>query len=90
MRCKLEEKNTNNLEHTRFIEPKSIRPRYWSVADLATYLGVPQSWIYDRTRSAGPEVIPHFKFGKYVRFDPHSAALQAWIDSHGMSVSERD
>ena len=44
--------------------------RFWDVTRLAEHLGVPKGWIYDRTRQDGPEVIPHLKFGKYVRFDP--------------------
>jgi len=36
---------------------------------LADILGVPKSWIYDKTRR-GPEAIPHLRMGKYVRFNP--------------------
>lgn len=36
--------------------------------ELAQRLNVPLSWIYDRTRKSGPERIPHYKMGKYVRF----------------------
>jgi len=36
--------------------------------ELAQRLHVPLSWIYDRTRKSGPERIPHYKMGKYVRF----------------------
>ncbi len=36
--------------------------------ELARRLNVPLSWIYDRTRKSGPERIPHYKIGKYVRF----------------------
>ncbi len=53
--------------------------RYWKVTQLADYLGVPRTWIYDRTREGGPEVIPHLKFGKYVRFDPSSGEFQDWL-----------
>ena len=37
--------------------------------EMAKILGVPVSWLYQRTR-LGPEVFPHVKVGKYVRFDP--------------------
>lgn len=37
--------------------------------ELATLLGVPVSFVYDRTRLNSPDPIPHFKLGKYVRFD---------------------
>ena len=56
--------------------------RFWSADQLAELLGVPRSWVYDRTRSSGPEPIPHIKLGKYVRFDPNSEAFQKWLDSH--------
>jgi len=35
---------------------------------IAECLGVPVSWIYDRTRASNPNQIPHYKVGKYVRF----------------------
>ena len=56
--------------------------KFWSVSNLAEFLGVPKSWIYDRTRGKGPEVIPHMKFGKYVRFAPESQAFQEWLEHH--------
>ena len=36
--------------------------------ELANKLKVPLSWIYDRTRQSGPEKLPHYKLGKYLRF----------------------
>ena len=33
------------------------------VETLADFLGVPKTWIYERTRENGPEVIPHTKLG---------------------------
>jgi hypothetical protein len=56
--------------------------KFWSVATLADFLGVPKTWIYDRTRANGPEIIPHARFGKYVRFDPESRAFQDWLEGH--------
>ena len=41
-----------------------------TVKELAQIIGVPPSWVYQRTR-IGQEAIPHVKFGKYVRFDAH-------------------
>lgn len=38
---------------------------YIDVAALSQTLDVPPSWIYERTRR---NLIPHYKFGKYVRF----------------------
>jgi excisionase family DNA binding protein len=39
-----------------------------TVAEVAALLKLPISWIYERTRRAGAERIPHFKLGKYLRF----------------------
>jgi len=39
-----------------------------NVKELAEKLGVPVSWIYDRTRKSGPESLPHIRVGKYIRF----------------------
>ena len=36
--------------------------------ELAKFLKVPVSWIYQRTR-LGSDAIPHIKLGKYLRFD---------------------
>lgn len=36
--------------------------------ELAERLSVPIGWIYDRTRDNGPEQLPHYKLGKYIRF----------------------
>jgi excisionase family DNA binding protein len=39
-----------------------------TVEEAATYLHVPKSWIYKRTRIRGRSALPCFKVGKYVRF----------------------
>jgi len=39
-----------------------------TVDKLAVKLNVPKSWIYDRTRKGGPDPIPFYKIGNYVRF----------------------
>lgn len=36
------------------------------IKEMASKLGVPVSWLYSRTRTND---IPHWKLGKYVRFD---------------------
>lgn len=41
---------------------------------MAKRLDVPESWLYSRTRTGE---IPHYKIGKYVRFDPEE--VMAWI-----------
>ena len=44
------------------------------VEELSKFLGVANSWIYDRTRVNSPDPIPHMKLGKYIRFDPDRVA----------------
>jgi len=45
--------------------------------ELANLLGVPVSFVYDRTRQHAADPIPHFKLGKYVRFD--LLQVQEWL-----------
>jgi hypothetical protein len=61
--------------------------KFWNIATLAEFLVVPKSWIYERTRVNGPEVIPHIKLGKYIRFDPESPAFQEWLKNHEVGAS---
>ena len=44
------------------------------INEMAEKLSVPTSWIYQRTRT---NEIPHYKIGKYVRFD--EALVWEWI-----------
>jgi len=41
---------------------------------LAGILNIPTSWIYQRTRY-GEDSIPHYRIGKYVRFDPEEVKM---------------
>jgi hypothetical protein len=43
-----------------------------TVYEVAERLQVPVSWVYQRTRRHGPEQLPHFKIGKYLRFEEHA------------------
>ena len=58
--------------------------KFLTVKELASLLNLKESWIYDRTARNGPEVIPHVKFGRQVRFDIESQQFQAWLQSHGV------
>jgi hypothetical protein len=46
---------------------------------LAERLTLPVSWIRDQARERAVDPIPHFKFGRYVRFHWQSAELESWI-----------
>ena len=54
--------------------------RFFDVDGLADYLGIHRSWIYDRTGESSDDRIPHFKFGKYLRFDINSDEFRAWLN----------
>lgn len=43
----------------------------YTVTQAAQLLGLPITWIYERTRTSA---IPHHKFGKYIRFTPSDIA----------------
>jgi excisionase family DNA binding protein len=44
------------------------------IKEMAEKLSVPCSWIYQRTRT---NEIPHYKVGKYVRFD--ESEIWEWL-----------
>jgi excisionase family DNA binding protein len=50
--------------------------------ELALYLKVGRTWIYERTRRRGDircaDVLPHFRLGLYLRFI--KADVDAWIN----------
>ena len=58
-----------------------MSPKLIGVSELAEALSVPPSWIYSRTRIKGDGQIPHFRCGKYVRFDIDS--VMAWLEKEG-------
>jgi hypothetical protein len=49
--------------------------------ELAARLGVPPSWVRNRTRGNTPieERIPCMRLGKYVRFEWLSPELERWL-----------
>lgn len=50
------------------------------INEMAEKLSVAPSWIYQRTRT---NEIPHYKIGKYVRFD--EALVWEWIKKQNES-----
>ena len=48
----------------------------FDVKELAEYLKVDESWIYNKSHL---REIPHFKIGKYIRFK--KSAIDKWIES---------
>jgi len=50
-----------------------------TVKEVAEFLRVPASWVYERTRRRGGERLPHVKVGKYLRFRQRD--LQAYVEA---------
>jgi hypothetical protein len=39
-----------------------------TAAEVAQFLRVPLSWVYERCRAGAVDPLPHLKLGKYLRF----------------------
>ena len=55
-----------------------------TVDELAAWLKVPRTWIYERTRRRGAERLPFIKLGKYLRFEETS--VKAFIERQRRSA----
>lgn len=49
--------------------------RYLNIDECSELLGVRKSWLYARTRK---QEIPHYKLGKYLRFDLEQ--VRKWLE----------
>jgi excisionase family DNA binding protein len=59
-----------------------------TVSQIAEFLQVPNSWVYERTRRRGIERIPFFKLGKYLRFS--RSEVFDWVQrQRGNSLAPR-
>ena len=63
----------------RLGEKKEV-DRLLNTDELAKCLGVPKSWVYERTRDRTNSGIPHIKVGKYVRFN--LPEVIEWLKEH--------
>src|SRR5881296_3028199 len=72
--------------HRRMERMELLRNTFLTVQELAQLLKVKVSWIYDRTRCTGPELIPHVRFGRQIRFHLESEDFQSWITAHAITV----
>ena len=50
-----------------------------NVAEAATFLGVPRSWIYARVEAPDCDV-PHFRVGRYVKF--RESELELYLEKN--------
>ncbi len=56
-------------EHAATVGERSRDERLLTVHEVARLLGVPASWVYERTRRRGRDRLPYVKLGKYLRFE---------------------
>ena len=57
--------NTSDIQSLRRVTVDELL----TVKELAEWLKVSRSWVYERTRRRGRDQLPHIKIGKYVRFE---------------------
>jgi excisionase family DNA binding protein len=55
-------------------EAKNVDESLWDVAELAAFLKVSRSWIYQATAAGN---IPSIRIGAALRFEPE--AIRAWM-----------
>lgn len=63
------------------LEPKT--EKLLGIDELSQFLGVPKSWIYERTRKGE---IPHIKLGRYLRFNTQE--IREWLKKYQKGVVE--
>lgn len=54
---------------------EQARARLWTVAEVASFLGVKVSWVYSHVADKS---IPHHKVGRYVRFNVRE--ISEWLE----------
>ena len=57
-----------------------------TIDEMSQRLKVPKSWLYSRTRQAGPDAIPRIKVGKYLRFEIQ--AVMDWLRKQNAGEEE--
>ena len=50
------------------------------IATAAQILGVPKSWVYARVERKDKCDLPHYRFGRYVRF--RASELEEWMQAN--------
>ncbi len=66
----------------------STKPEVIDSKELAKRLGVPESWVRSRSNpKRTDDPIPHYKFGRYVKFPWGSEVLREWLDRQLVSTN---
>ena len=85
MKSELEDKDLDAISQRVFerIKPlmlgisKPPEKYLFDVKELAVYLGVPETWVYEHAKSGE---IPCIKIGKYLRFKKYE--IDKWLESN--------
>jgi excisionase family DNA binding protein len=54
--------------------------RFLTVDDVMQILNLPKGFVYEHTREGSGDPLPHFRFGKYLRFKEQE--IREWIEAH--------
>jgi excisionase family DNA binding protein len=68
----------NEKENQRFLFMQIKTDELLTVAEIAAFLKVPNSWVYERTRLFGNQRLPHLRLGKYLRFS--LPEVMVWLE----------
>ena len=71
------------MERVEVLESEARQDEFLNIEELSQFLGVPKSWIYERTRRGE---IPHTKLGKYLRFNTQE--IREWLKKYQRGVVE--
>jgi excisionase family DNA binding protein len=53
---------------------------FLTIDDLIKILNTPKGFVYEHCRKGTTDPLPHFRFGKYLRFKPDE--IHQWIEAH--------
>ena len=62
---------------------------WYDSKQLAEHLGMPETWVREYVRKRITDPIPHYQFGKYVRFAWGSPELAGWLERRMVVANNR-
>jgi hypothetical protein len=62
---------------------------WYDSQQLAERWGVPETWVREYVRKRITDPIPHYQFGKYVRFALGSSELAGWLERRMVVANNR-
>ena len=72
------------MKEMRIENMQLLTDELMTVSEIAAFLNVPISWVYERTRRRGIERLPHLKLGKYVRFS--LSEVKEWLRNQSREI----